>query len=71
MTMRVSLTVNGVVGEHEVEPRLLLVHYLREVSGFACAIGFIWALFNKEKQTWHDLAANTVVVPTSAYPPPA
>ena len=44
---------------------------VRQVSGYACAIGFIWALFNKEKQTWHDLAANTVVVPTSAYPPPA
>lgn len=44
---------------------------VREVSGFVCAIGFIWAFFNNEKQTWHDLAANTVVVPTSAYPPPA
>lgn len=43
---------------------------VRVVSGFACAIGFIWALFNKEKQTWHDLAAQTVVVPVSAYPVP-
>jgi aerobic-type carbon monoxide dehydrogenase small subunit (CoxS/CutS family) len=31
--MKVSMTVNGVAGEHEVEPRLLLVHYLREVVG--------------------------------------
>src|SRR5678810_765978 len=30
---RLSLTVNGVVHEHEVEPRLLLVHYLRDVLG--------------------------------------
>ena len=30
---RVSLTVNGGVHEHEVEPRLLLVHYLRDVLG--------------------------------------
>lgn len=29
--MNVSITVNGEVREHDVEPRLLLVHYLREV----------------------------------------
>ncbi|QIN80482.1 2Fe-2S iron-sulfur cluster binding domain-containing protein [Rubrobacter marinus] len=27
---RIKLSVNGVTYEHEVEPRLLLVHYLRE-----------------------------------------
>jgi aerobic-type carbon monoxide dehydrogenase small subunit (CoxS/CutS family) len=31
--MRVPLTVNGTEREHDVEPRLLLVHYLREVLG--------------------------------------
>jgi carbon-monoxide dehydrogenase small subunit len=31
--MRVSMTVNGQTGEHDVEPRLLLVFYLREVLG--------------------------------------
>ena len=31
--MEVSLTVNGARVAHEVEPRLLLVHYLREVLG--------------------------------------
>jgi aerobic carbon-monoxide dehydrogenase small subunit len=31
--MRVSVTVNGTAQEHEVEPRLLLVHFLREVMG--------------------------------------
>jgi aerobic-type carbon monoxide dehydrogenase small subunit (CoxS/CutS family) len=31
--VRVSVTVNGEVREHDVEPRLLLVHYLREVVG--------------------------------------
>ena len=28
---RIQLEVNGITYEHEVEPRLLLVHYLREV----------------------------------------
>ncbi|MDQ1491765.1 MAG: aerobic carbon-monoxide dehydrogenase small subunit [Actinomycetota bacterium] len=31
--MRVSMTVNGSTQENEVEPRLLLVFYLREVLG--------------------------------------
>jgi carbon-monoxide dehydrogenase small subunit len=31
--MRVSMTVNGSSSEHDVEPRLLLVYYLREVLG--------------------------------------
>ena len=31
--MRVSMTVNGSASEHDVEPRLLLVFYLREVLG--------------------------------------
>ncbi|SRR5579883_478297 len=31
--MRVKITVNGRLREDEVEPRMLLVHYLREVAG--------------------------------------
>ena len=31
--MKVSLTVNGTARSHDVEPRTLLVHYLREVVG--------------------------------------
>ncbi len=33
MTHTISLTVNGTTHRHEVEPRLLLVYYLREVLG--------------------------------------
>ena len=33
MKKAINLTVNGVVQNHEVEPRLLLVHYLRDVLG--------------------------------------
>jgi carbon-monoxide dehydrogenase small subunit len=31
--MRISMRVNGDVREHDVEPRTLLVHYLRDVVG--------------------------------------
>jgi carbon-monoxide dehydrogenase small subunit len=33
MKRAISVTVNGVTQQHEVEPRLLLVHYLRDVLG--------------------------------------
>jgi carbon-monoxide dehydrogenase small subunit len=31
--LKVSMTVNGQPQEHDVEPRLLLVHYIRDVVG--------------------------------------
>ena len=31
--MQVSVTVNGVARTHDVEPRMLLVHYIREAVG--------------------------------------
>lgn len=33
MKRTISLTINGKKHSHEVEPRLLLIHYLREVAG--------------------------------------
>lgn len=33
MKRAISISVNGVTHQHEVEPRLLLVHYLRDVLG--------------------------------------
>ncbi|MEO8097190.1 MAG: (2Fe-2S)-binding protein [Acidobacteriota bacterium] len=33
MTQPITLTVNGIAHTHSVEPRLLLIHFLREVLG--------------------------------------
>ncbi len=33
------------------------------VSGFVILIGYLWMLWDSEKQTWHDKAANSVVIP--------
>src|ERR1043165_10093002 len=33
MKQKISLQINGKSYSHEVEPRLLLIHYLREVAG--------------------------------------
>ena len=33
MTQSISVTINGKPYTHDVEPRLLLIHYIREVAG--------------------------------------
>jgi uncharacterized RDD family membrane protein YckC len=43
-------------------------HLVSIVSGLACLVGYLWMLWDPEKQTWHDKVANTFVVPTSDYP---
>jgi uncharacterized RDD family membrane protein YckC len=46
-----------------------LIRYVgRILSTIVCLLGYFWMLWDKEKQTWHDKIAATVVVPTSAYP---
>lgn len=38
------------------------------VSGLACAIGYLWMLWDPARQTWHDKAAGTIVVKVSEFP---
>jgi len=46
-----------------------VVRYLgRIVSGVVCLLGYLWMLWDKEKQTWHDKIATSVVVPVQYYP---
>lgn len=33
-----------------------------QVSSIFCGLGFIWAIFDKNNQTWHDKLARTYVV---------
>ena len=40
----------------------------RVVSGAICYLGYLWMLWDKEKQCWHDKMANDVVVPAQYYP---
>lgn len=48
--------------------RAVIRYLVGIVSGLACLIGYLWMLWDPEKQTWHDKVAGTYVVPTSAYP---
>jgi uncharacterized RDD family membrane protein YckC len=41
---------------------------MKYISGIPCGLGYLWMLWDKEKQTWHDKVATTVVVPVSDYP---
>ncbi len=38
------------------------------VSGLVFCLGFLWMLWDREKQAWDDKFAGTVVVPVAAYP---
>ena len=46
-----------------------VVRYLGKiVSSIPCGLGYLWMLWDKEKQCWHDKIATTVVVPVAQYP---
>ena len=38
------------------------------ISAAVFLLGYLWMLWDKEKQCWHDKAANDVVVPVQYYP---
>lgn len=49
--------------------RALVRWFGRILSGVALGLGYLWMLWQPEKQCWHDSLAVDVVVPESAYPP--
>ena len=59
----------SVDGGGQIDVRAAFVRYIVSlISGMACFIGYLWMLWDPERQTWHDKAARTYVVPVSAYP---
>lgn len=59
-----DLRVGGPIG-----PGRAFIRWIgRFVSGFVFSLGYLWMLWDPQKQTWHDKMANAVVVPTRAYP---
>jgi uncharacterized RDD family membrane protein YckC len=48
--------------------RALLRAVVEIFSGLILVLGYLWMLWDREKQTWHDKAAQSVVVPVDAYP---
>ena len=60
----VDMRTGGAIGAGRATVRWLVQFFL---SGILY-LGYLWMLWDKEKQTWHDKASSSVVVPTSAYP---
>jgi uncharacterized RDD family membrane protein YckC len=48
--------------------RALVRELVRIVSTIPLYLGYLWMLWDPEKQTWHDKASRAVVAPTYAYP---
>ena len=48
--------------------RALLRYVVEAIFSGILLLGYLWMLWDREKQTWHDKAANSVVVPVEAYP---
>lgn len=42
--------------------RALVRHVGRWFSYFVCGLGFLWMLWDPQKQTWHDKMASSVVL---------
>jgi uncharacterized RDD family membrane protein YckC len=60
----IDFSGGGVIGYQRAA-----IRYLASIlSGICLGIGYLWMLWDKEKQTWHDKLSNSVVVPASDYP---
>lgn len=55
----VDATNGGPIGGGKALGRYLFKAF---ISGTICALGYLWMLFDKRKQTWHDKVVTSVVV---------
>lgn len=57
-----GIKVVTTTGEHPSFGVATMRYLVSFLSAFAIGLGYLWAFFNKEHQTWHDKAAGTYVV---------
>ncbi len=48
--------------------RAAVRYVARILSAIVIFLGYLWMLWDPQKQTWHDKLSGSVVVPVSAYP---
>ena len=48
--------------------RCMIRYFVSMLSSAAFLLGFFWMLGDPKRQTWHDKAAGTIVVPVAEYP---
>ena len=61
----IDLRAGGPIGYGRAFVRFLVESIF---SGNVLLLGYLWMLWDREKQTWQDKAASSVVVPVDAYP---
>ena len=57
-----GLKVVDAQGQRLTFARSLSRNWSKLLSYLSLSVGFIWALFNPRRQTWHDMIAGTYVV---------
>jgi uncharacterized RDD family membrane protein YckC len=57
-----SIKVVTTSGEHPSFGTAAMRYLVSLLSAAVFLLGYLWAFFNKERQTWHDKAAGTYVV---------
>ncbi len=62
----ISFETGGSIGYGRAFIRIFAAY----ISAIVFLLGYVWMLWDKESQCWHDKLANDVVVPVSAYPLP-
>jgi uncharacterized RDD family membrane protein YckC len=55
----VDATTGGAIGNGRALGRFLFAGF---ISGNLCALGYLWALWDGRKQTWHDKVVSSVVI---------
>jgi uncharacterized RDD family membrane protein YckC len=60
----IDLATGGPIGNS----RAFIRYIGRIVSAIVIYLGYLWMLWDPEKQTWHDKMAGSVVVPVANYP---
>ena len=55
----VDVRTGAPVGTGRAFGRMLFAQF---ISGQICALGYLWALWDKQRQTWHDKVISSVVV---------
>ena len=66
------ISIAGVDGRSPTASQVIIRVLVSILSAAPLGLGFTWALFNRQRRTWHDLAADTVVIrgsPARAAPP--
>jgi uncharacterized RDD family membrane protein YckC len=61
-----GLRVTDNRGQYLTVGRSFARNFAKIVSYLPCGLGFLWALWSKQKRAWHDMLARTLVVKSIA-----